>query len=549
VIPLGSSEFSVQLQNNGNPVENMQCTILQNSEFIGTATTNASGNANITFDPNSVIIGYIELYISGYNRPIEMHQLQVVSTGYFVTVSDYSVSSGNDDAIEFSENAILSLTLEEIGNVGDINNVVVEISTDDEFILINDNTENVGTISSGGIVELVDAFDFDVDNDIPNEYSIEIDISITSDEGDWYSQIYLIGYNAELEMTGVEVIDGDNNVLDPGETAEIAIEIHNLGGADLYNLIPSISSSNPDITITNLPGLLDSLNADGTENIVTCSVEVSEDAQAGDIIDFSLEISADNEFIFSEDFALVVGLLIEDFESGDFSVFEWQNGGSADWTIDDDAHEGIYSAQTGSIGNNSTTSLSIELEVSANGEISFWKKVSTEANYDYLRFYIDGNQQEEWAGEIDWSESSYAVNSGFHTFKWEYDKDGAVIGGDDCAWIDYIIFPPIAGEVVTDEELLPNVTKLHGNYPNPFNPETTISFETTNLHELAQIEIYNIKGQKIKQLEVGNLKLGINNVVWNGKNNDNQPVASGIYFYQLNIDNKVIASKKCLLLK
>ncbi len=559
VIPIGSSEFTVQIQNNGNPVENMQCTLLQNGEFIGTAVTNVSGSALITFDSNSVIIGDIELYISGYNRPIEMHELQVIPPSNFVTVSDYSVHSGNDNVIEFGENAILSLTLEEIGNSGDIHNVVVEISSSDEFIVINDNTEDVGNIPSGGTVELFDAFDFDVDNDIPDEHLIVINVMITSDEGVWYEGVGLIGYNAVLEMVSVEVIDGDNNVLDPGETAELAIEIHNSGGADLYNLIPSITSSNPDITITNLPVLLDSLNADSSESIVVCSVEVSEDAQSGDTIDFNLEITADYEFSFSEEFAMVVGLLIEDFESGDFSEFEWQQGGDADWTIDNEVYEGNYSAKTGSIGNNSTTSLSIELDVSANGEISFWKKVSTELNYDYFKFFIDGDLQDEWAGEVDWSESSYTVTSGLHTFKWEYDKDGAVIGGDDCAWLDYIIFPPIAGDVAIDEKLLPNVSKLIGNYPNPFNPETTIYFETTNLHELAQIEIYNVKGQKVRTLDILECincfdakameSLSRYSISWNGTDQNNQPVASGIYFYQLNVDNKIIASKKCLLLK
>jgi len=552
VIFLGVDTFDVSILNNGIPVEGMQCTILQNGELIGTAITDLAGNAEIPTDPNYIIPGEAELYISGFNRPTQMHQLQVIPPGNFVDVSELSVISGNDDVVEFGENTILSITLQEYGNLGDIHNIEVEISTNDDFITINDNTESIGIITSGGTVELIDAFDFDVMNAIPDEHLIEINIVITADEGEWYTNIGLIGYNAVLEMTGTEVIDGENNVLDPGETAELEVEIHNLGGADLYNLIPSISSSNPDITITNLAVLIDSLNADETENIIICSVEVSEDAQAGDTIDFSLEITADNEFTFSEEFTLVIGLLIEDFESGDFSMFDWQQGGNENWIIDVDAYEGVLSAKSGAIGNNSTSAISLELEISSEGEISFWKNVSSELNYDYLKFFIDNNLQDEWSGEVDWSESSYEVNAGFHTFKWEYFKDGGVTGGDDSAWIDYIIFPPVAGEVGNDGELLPNVTKLIGNYPNPFNPETTISFSlNTENTETAEINIFNIKGQRIKQLEISHesIREGINNVTWDGTDENEQPVASGIYFYQLNIAKKVIASKKCLLLK
>ena len=530
VIPQGYASFPVEIQNNGNPVENMQCTLMQYGELIGTAVTNASGDAMITFDPDSVTPGDAELYICGYNRPVEMHQLQIIPIGCFVTVSDHSVVSGNDNVVEFGENTFLSLILEEVGNYGDINNVVVEISSSDEFIVINDNTENVGTILSGGTVELIDAFDFDIDNNIPDEHSIELTVVITSDEGDWYSGIYLVGYNAVLEMNSVEVIDGDNNVLDPGETAELAVEIHNLGGADLYNLIPSISSSNPDIIITNLPVLLDSLNADGIENIVVCSVEVSEDAQIGDIIDFDLEIIADYEFSFSVEFALVIGLSIEDFETGDFSSYNWEFAGAADWVIDSNSYEGIYCAKSGSIGNNSYSTLKIELDVTAAGNISFWKKVSSEATYDFLRFYIDGSLLDEWSGEDDWSEEIYPVTSGTHLFEWKYVKDTYVSIGDDCGWIDYIVFPPIAGEVVTNGELIPNVTKLIGNYPNPFNPSTTISFSTAKDAENAEILIYNIKGQKVKQLLNEALPAGKHSVIWNGRDSNNHSVASGLYF-------------------
>nr|MDA3813728.1 T9SS type A sorting domain-containing protein [Candidatus Cloacimonadota bacterium] len=90
-------------------------------------------------------------------------------------------------------------------------------------------------------------------------------------------------------------------------------------------------------------------------------------------------------------------------------------------------------------------------------------------------------------------------------------------------------------------------------YPNPFNPETTISFSVTQTSSFVTIDIFNLKGQKIKLIPV-NLsgvegERHIYTVTWNGTDENDQPVASGIYFYQLSVDDKVIASKKCLLLK
>ena len=95
------------------------------------------------------------------------------------------------------------------------------------------------------------------------------------------------------------------------------------------------------------------------------------------------------------------------------------------------------------------------------------------------------------------------------------------------------------------------------NYPNPFNPSTTISFETTNLHENTRIEIYNLKGQKVKDIPVilsdaqhcieGSGK-STYSVTWDGTDQNNQPVASGIYLYKLK-SGEIEISKKMLLLK
>ena len=90
--------------------------------------------------------------------------------------------------------------------------------------------------------------------------------------------------------------------------------------------------------------------------------------------------------------------------------------------------------------------------------------------------------------------------------------------------------------------------KLHGNYPNPFNPETTISFDLLQDSKV-NITIYNIKGQKVKILVNESLIKGIHEVLWNGRNNHNRLVASGVYLYKLNVNGKDHSVKKCLMLK
>lgn len=86
------------------------------------------------------------------------------------------------------------------------------------------------------------------------------------------------------------------------------------------------------------------------------------------------------------------------------------------------------------------------------------------------------------------------------------------------------------------------------NYPNPFNPSTIISYQLPENIESAEIEIYNIKGQKVKQLVNEQLSAGQHSVVWNGKDNSGKPVATGIYFYKISA-GKETQVKKMLLLK
>jgi hypothetical protein len=85
------------------------------------------------------------------------------------------------------------------------------------------------------------------------------------------------------------------------------------------------------------------------------------------------------------------------------------------------------------------------------------------------------------------------------------------------------------------------------NYPNPFNPTTTISYDLPSDGNI-ELSIYNIRGQHVKILIMGEQIAGSYEVVWNGKDNNEKSVSSGIYFYKLSTKDETIM-KKILMLK
>jgi len=91
------------------------------------------------------------------------------------------------------------------------------------------------------------------------------------------------------------------------------------------------------------------------------------------------------------------------------------------------------------------------------------------------------------------------------------------------------------------------VTTIHNNYPNPFNPSTVISFSIAKTGP-ALIKIYNLKGQAVKTLYKGAMEAGQHKIIWNGMDNNNRPVSSGVYFCSLET-GKICYTRKMTLLK
>jgi len=125
---------------------------------------------------------------------------------------------------------------------------------------------------------------------------------------------------------------------------------------------------------------------------------------------------------------------------------------------------------------------------------------------------------------------------------------GSIIGGNQ----EYSMIR-LGKLIEPDEEDIPGKLILHQNYPNPFNPSgaghgpnTQISYNIPN-DETVKLEVYNLKGQLVKTLFTGNQTKGNYTVTWDGKDKDNNPVSSGVYFYRLETNNEIVNKRMVLL--
>ena len=350
--------------------------------------------------------------------------------------------NGNGE-IEAGESIQMSITMFN-GSDLDFSNVDVSIACESPYITITDNQENYGDFAAGESIEVIEGFAFDAAANLPGLENIRFNVTATDGTETWESHFTVVSFGPKLFIGNLVIDDaaGNNNGrLDPGENATLIFDIHNGGQADAQDIQIAITNNGSNLSFDNTELTIDALAAESVAQ-ASFDVTVSSNATVGSVEIVQLNLS-DEPYSDSKDFTLTIGLIVEDWETGDFTQFNWTfNGG--DWFItDQDPYEGNYCSQSANIGDNGSTSLLIDYEAGADGTISFFRKVSSETGYDHLRFYIDNQEKGSWSGEEPWTMEEYEVTAGNHTFKWKYSKDGSVDGGSDCGWVDFIVLPPI----------------------------------------------------------------------------------------------------------
>lgn len=354
------------------------------------------------------------------------------------------VDPNNNGEVEAGESVLLTMTMYNGSDIG-YANVELTVSCESPYITMLDGTENYGDFESMESITKAEAFSFEVADNMPGLEILKFKIEATDGVEIWNSSFTVISYGPKLFIGNLNIDDSEGNGngrLDPGEDAVLSIDIHNTGQVESAGLELVLDYTGAFLIFENTSVSMESIAQEDVQGAVF-NISVSPEAPIGSFDSFIANLSS-GAYEDSKEFDLSIGLILEDWESGDFSMFDWQFENS-DWFITDaEKYEGDYSAQSASIGNSSSSSLVIDYEAGSDASISFYKKVSSEGNYDFLRFYIDGQEQDAWSGEVEWSKSEYELSEGLHTFKWEYSKDVGVTGGSDAAWVDYIVFPPMA---------------------------------------------------------------------------------------------------------
>ena len=501
-LPVGTNRIPVTVKDeNGNDVYNFECRLFKGDELIALAATDANGEAELRFaavNNNDVL----DLYITGMNGWPQHLELGFDNANCAHVLFDSYSLNDPDGQVDFNESQTLNVNFRNVGNLA-ANNVIATLSCEVPYINITQNTANVGSVGSYSSVSLDNAFAFTVSDDVPDQTMVTFTLTCTNGSETWESQfdITLNAPDFGPVATVLEEVEGNGNgIADTGETITLHFTGKNTGHSLAPNTVFGVYCSAPEIVFENNFFSIGDLSVDETFSVdFTLSIVGIRTATAYELI---LATYSGNYIVYDSYF-LNVDSEMEDFETGDFSKFDWQFEGEGGWEIvHNGTFEGQFCAHTTEMDHNCQAVMSLDYDFACDNEISFYVRTSTETGYDFLNFYVDDERMGRWAGETGWTLISYMIPQGSHTLTWSYIKDGGATGGQDCVWVDYIVLPPMEVVLDVNEDGPSTGSGTFALYPNPTHRDFTIE-----LRQTSQVSVFNAMGQQVLSLnEVSGLQ-------------------------------------------
>jgi hypothetical protein len=417
-------------------------SLTMNGTIYGTDFVPASGSLTLPITAFSNV-GTATLVITAQNKITRIESITIApNSGAYLTVESNTYSDTNNNVAEYNETGRFSPTFKNVGSVAS-GTATATLTCSTAGITITDGTESLAAIAAGGTLLKTNAFSFAVANNIVNGLVANFTITMVSGTSTW-THDFTQSFNApSLAFGNITISDpsGNNNGrLDPGETVSITMPISNSGAATSPTGSATLSCSTTGITINTGTANFAAIAAGGSTNL-SFSLSAASSVSIGTVANLVFAATS-GSYTANKTENVTVGIILEDFETGNFSSFPWIMSATPWSVVNSGAYAGTYAAKSGAITHSQSTTMETTRILSSGGNLSFWYSVSSESGYDYLKFYIDGVMQNQWSGTVAWTQATYTLAAGTRVLKWEYMKDGSVDSGENCAWIETSSSPP-----------------------------------------------------------------------------------------------------------
>ncbi len=402
-----------------------------------------------------------------------------------------------------------------------------------------------------------------------------------------------------LTASGSVVIDlppdgnGDGNA-NAGETVDLQLWITNTGHSDADELTGTLSCFHPSVVIHDATGTCSSVPEQGDAVMGDFVVEFLESCPEPTHIAFSLAVSGPHGFQAALEYEIPVGGWFDDFEA------------DRGWTVGaagDDASAGIwervdpigttYNGNVVQMEDDHTPAPGTDCYVTGNGSVGgaagendvdggkttllspvFRIDGAMAASISYWRWYTNrhgNNPNEDWwdvavtddgqtwvalehtqASEEAWVEFTFDLTDYIDLTDAVQFRFVASDGGSGSlveAGVDDFLLNaiwPVATDVQSDLTMVPVKLAMRPNFPNPFNPVTTMQFDLP-ARGVVDLTIFDVNGRAVATLARGPYDAGTHSLRWEGNDADGHPVASGVYFSRLTFDGEVLTGRLLLI--
>ncbi len=549
-------------------------------------------DANGLFSLNlieSLFPGQYDLYINAPNFYNYSCAVNVTAASQPYVVCNVTSTSTQNGQLLTDNEYQLNVKVKNVGMIDQLNPGTLTLTSNSVNVNVLSGPVSFNSISSGDSLMLEAAFSIRVVGSFADQSLANLTCVASYDDLSSQSAIAL-RLNAPVLSVSSYVVDNGGNLIMPGDNPIVNLTLTNTGSGTAQTPMMLLLSNDPNISTSEMDVYLPAI-APGQSMVINnaFTINVLEAITVGDIASLAYVLITENDAEDNGVFSFPIGMITYNFEP-DFQDWEsvtLQTGFTNQWHRSSNRNHsegGGYSAKFGGQGgadySNSAYGalVSPEMQLGLNSELKFhhWieAEVHTTPGYAWdgglVQMSLNGGEWQSitpfngypyriynntaspftantfvYSGTSGWQEATFDLSaySGSARFRFVFGSDGYTTG--EGWYIDdvHLEYDPVAN---SDATLAQTPVQLLGNYPNPFNPTTTIRFSTPALSN-AKLGIYNLRGQLVKSFSLQNLAGGTSSVVWDGLDDNHASVASGVYFYRLEALGQIQSAKMILM--